>query len=109
MMPPDLVQMAMGRAYESEGGRMGFYRRIAWDEPSPTLVTSPAQKGTFLVHPEFDRFLSIAEYKVLQGFSDNWKISGGIGSKYRLIGNAVPTHLSKAISRHVLKILRGMT
>ena len=109
VMPQEVVKLAMGSAYESEGGRMGFYRRLPWDEPSPTLVTSPAQKGTFLVHPEFDRFLSIAEYKVLQGFPDSWKISGGMGSKYRLIGNAVPTYLSKAISRHVLKILRGMT
>ena len=69
----------------------------------------PSAERNLLVHPEFDRYLSIAEYKVLQGFPDSWKISGGMGSKYRLIGNAVPTYLSKAISRHVLKILRGMT
>lgn len=106
-MPPDVASEAMGNAIHSEGGRMGFYRRIAWDEPSPTLVTTPSQKGTFLVHPQYDRFLSLAEYKVLQGFPPEWKITGGVDARYRLIGNAVPVHLSMAVAKHVLRILNG--
>lgn len=106
-MPPDIAAEAMGHAFNSEGGRMGYYRRIPWDEPSPTLVTTPSQKGTFLVHPQFDRFLSIAEYKALQGFPQRWKITGGIDAQYRLIGNAVPVYLSRAVARHVTTILKG--
>ncbi|RLE82221.1 MAG: hypothetical protein DRJ51_01905 [Thermoprotei archaeon] len=33
------------------GGKMGFYRRLTWFEPSPVLVTSPAMKATTTVHP----------------------------------------------------------
>ena len=106
-MPPDIAAQAMGHAFNSEGGRMGFYRRIPWDEPSPTLVTTPSQKGTFLVHPQYDRFLSLAEYKALQGFPQRWRITGGIDAQYRLIGNAVPVYLSRAVARHVTRILKG--
>jgi len=105
---PDIVaREAMGGAYNSEGGRMGFFRRLAWDEPSPTLVTSPIQKGTYLIHPELDRPLSIAEYKRLQGFPDDWVIAGNISDQYRLIGNAVPLYLSKAIAKHIKNLLDG--
>ncbi len=104
-MPPDIANEAMGNAIRSEGGRMGFYRRLAWDEPSPTLVTTPSQRGTFLVHPQYDRFLSLAEYKAIQSFPPGWSITGGMDAKYRLIGNAVPVHLSKAVAQHVLRIL----
>jgi DNA (cytosine-5)-methyltransferase 1 len=107
LMPDKIKENAMGRALYSEGGRMGFYRRIPWDEPAPTLVTTPAQKGTFLVHPEMNRFLSVEEYKALQGFPEGWDIQGSIESRYRLIGNAVPVHLSSAVARHALKILSG--
>lgn len=106
-MPTDISAEAMGHAFASEGGRMGYYRRIPWDEPSPTLVTTPSQKGTFLVHPQFDRFLSLAEYKALQGFPQGWSITGGIDAQYRLIGNAVPVYLSRAVARHVAGILKG--
>ncbi len=106
-MPGEIAAEAMGRAIASEGGRTGFYRRIPWDEPSPTLVTSPSQKGTYLVHPQYDRFLSLAEYKVLQGFPVNWKITGNVDARYRLIGNAVPVHLSNALARHVIRLLSG--
>ena len=67
-LPKDMIEKAMGGAYHSGGGKMGFYRRLAWDEPSPTVVTSPTQKGTLLIHPELDRPLSVREYKRIQGF-----------------------------------------
>lgn len=39
---PDQVQpMAMGGAYASSGGKVGFYRRLSYAQPSPTLTTSP--------------------------------------------------------------------
>jgi len=106
-LPEEIAREAMGSGYDSEGGRMGFFRRLAWDEPSPTLVTSPMQKGTYLIHPELDRPLSVAEYKRLQGFPDDWAIPGNTSDKYRLIGNAVPVYLSRAIADHIKKLLEG--
>ena len=45
-LPEIVIPEAMGGTYESGGGKMGFFRRLTWDEPTPTLVTTPLQKGT---------------------------------------------------------------
>lgn len=106
-LPRELVPEAMGGAYHAGGGKMGFYRRLSWDEPSPTVVTSPTQKGTMFCHPEQLRPLSLREYKRVQGFPDDWHIPGSLASGYRLVGNAVPVHLSYAIARNIASMLRG--
>src|SRR5690349_19650195 len=61
-LPDQLKREALGRAYDSSGGRVGFCRRIAWDKPSPTLVTCPTMPATELAHPQEMRPLSIKEY-----------------------------------------------
>jgi len=104
-LPEDMVLEAMGGAHESEGGKMGYYRRLSWDCPSPTVVTTPSQKGTLLCHPEELRPISVEEYKRVQGFPDDWKILGSTMTKYQLIGNAVPVYLSHAIAMKVSKLL----
>jgi len=105
-LPDNLVREALGGAYESGGGKMGYFRRLSWDEPSPTIVTSPAQNSTMLCHPYNNRPLSVEEYKRIQGFPDDWVIMGStIYEKYKLIGDAVPVHLSYAIARKVSQLL----
>lgn len=106
-LPDNKVKEAMGGAYNSGGGRMGYFRRLSWDEPTPTVVTSPNQKSTMLGHPERLRPLSVEEYKRIQGFPDDWEIEGSLSGQYKLIGNAVPVHLSYEIAKHVKKILSG--
>ncbi len=106
-LPPTLVQAAMGGAFESGGGKVGFYRRLPFSEPSPTLVTSPVQKATLLCHPREDRPLSVAEYARIQGFPDGWKFEGSITESYRQIGNAVPVPLGKAIGQMLLSVAQG--
>jgi DNA (cytosine-5)-methyltransferase 1 len=105
-LPEELKKEAMGGAFYSQGGRTGFYRRLSWDEPSPTLVTSPVFKGTVLAHPEENRPLSIREYARIQGFPDDWIFIGSIEAKYRIIGEAVPIPLSRALARQILRELR---
>ena len=61
-LPRDIIPIAMGGAYQSGGGKVGFYRRLSYDQPSPTVVTSPVQKATMMCHPTQDRPLSIKEY-----------------------------------------------
>ena len=102
-LPEDLQREALGGAWNSTGGRVGFYRRLAWDEPAPTVPTSPIQKSTALCHPERVRPLSVQEYARIQQFPDNWRISGKTEDKYRQIGNAVPVGLGYAIGKTVLK------
>lgn len=105
-LPLDCVEEAMGKAYTSGGGKMGFFRRLSWDYPSPTVTTAPAQAATMLCHPEELRPLSVEEYKRIQGFPDDWEIPGAIATKYKLIGNAVPVYLSYAIANQVADLLK---
>jgi DNA (cytosine-5)-methyltransferase 1 len=108
-LPEELHQEALGTAYFSKGGRTGFFRRIAWDKPSPTLVTSPIQKATDLGHPEENRPLSIEEYARVQMFPDNWQFSGPLIQIYKQIGNAVPVGLGEALGEHILHLLNGIS
>ncbi len=88
---------------EAEGGKVGFYRRLAWDEPCPTLVSLPNMPATDLCHPEELRPLSVQEYKRIQGFPDHWEVCGNIESQYRQLGNAVPVLFGAAVGRAILE------
>ncbi len=105
-LPNDLKKEAMGGAYESGGGKVGFYRRLSWDKPSPTVTTSPHQKATDMCHPEELRPLSIRECAKIQTFPDSWVFYGSIASKYRQIGNAVPVVLAKAIGDYLYTLIK---
>ena len=106
-LPVDMQQEAMGKAFLTTGGRTGFYRRLAWDAPSPTLTTSPTQPATDLAHPTMDRPLSIQEYKRLQQFSDDFVVKGTLRDQYRQLGNAVPVGLGHAIGVTLLAHYQG--
>jgi len=100
-LPPKIQEEAMGRAFHSQGGRTGFFRRLRWDRPVPTLVSSPIRKATCLAHPDGLRPLSIKEYAAIQGFPKCWKFSGSTKEKYEMIGNAVPLHLSSIVGKTI--------
>ena len=110
-LPKKMQVKAMGGAADTDdpkrkgkqGGRRGFYRRLGWNKPSPTLVTSPTQFGTYMCHPEYNRPLSVKEYAVIQGFPANWKFQGSLADRYRMIGEAVPVDLAKIIAQVIHK------
>ena len=106
-LPANVTAEAMGGAYESGGGKVGFYRRLSFSEPSPTLVTTPVQKATALCHPRETRPLSVREYARIQQFPDAWKFEGKITDCYRQIGNAVPVPLGRAIGQMLLSVALG--
>lgn len=106
-LPRDIIPIAMGGAYQSGGGKVGFYRRLSYDQPSPTVVTSPVQKATMMCHPTQDRPLSIKEYALIQQFPDDWIFTGTTAAKYRQIGNAVPVGLAEAIGKAVCAVADG--
>ena len=103
-IPLDSIRKAMGGAYESGGGKVGFYRRLSYAQPSPTLVTSPVQKATMMCHPTQDRPLSVREYARIQQFPDEWVFEGTVAAKYRQIGNAVPIGLGFALGKAILSV-----
>ncbi len=98
---------AMGNAFFSGGGKVGFFRRLSFSKPSPTILTSPLQKATMLAHPTKLRPLSVAEYARIQEFPDDWIFIGKTTDKYKQIGNAVPTSLAKAIGKTLIDIANG--
>ena len=81
------------------------YGRMKWDEPSPTITTQCFGYGNGRFgHPEQDRAISLREASMIQGFSrdysflpDNQPVS--FATLGRLIGNAVPVTLGKAIGK----------
>ncbi|CAM3111391.1 DNA cytosine methyltransferase [Lactococcus laudensis] len=99
---------AMGRKYYMGGGKTGFFRRLSFSQPSPTLVTVPTMPATDLIHPTELRPLSIEEYARIQGFPDDWKFCGKIQEKYKQIGNAVPIKLGEAIGHTILNDMKGI-
>lgn len=103
-LPEEIMQEAMGGAFHSGGGKVGFYRRLSYSQPSPTVVTSPVQKATMMCHPTKDRPLSVAEYARIQQFPDDWNFIGNMSSKYKQIGNAVPIGLAKAIGEMLVSV-----
>ena len=97
----------MGGAYTSTGGRVGFCRRLKFDVPCPTLVTSPVQRATMLCHPLETRPLSVKEYAAIQQFPNWWKLEGSLSDCYRQIGNAVPVALGRAIGQMFRAVAEG--
>lgn len=100
---------AMGKSYYLGGGKTGFYRRLSFDKPSPTLVTNPTMPATDLVHPVENRPLSVEEYARIQGFPDDWIICGSLLEKYKQIGNAVPIKFAQAIAKCILDDMMGIS
>lgn len=97
---------ALGGAYKSWGGRKGFYRRLAWNKPSPSLTTAPDGKATMLCHPRADRPLSIEEYIRVQEFPADYIFEGSTRQKYIMIGNAVPLGIGEAIGKMLKSTIR---
>lgn len=106
-LPLEIQKSYMGKSFSSGGGRTGMARRISWDEPCLTLTCSPSQKQTERCHPEETRPFTVREYARIQTFPDDWNFCGGIGAKYKQIGNAVPVELARQIGVELVNAIRN--
>ncbi|MDR3230038.1 MAG: DNA cytosine methyltransferase [Synergistaceae bacterium] len=106
-LPKELHREALRGSLDAGGGKTGFLRRLDWDKPSCTLVTSPIMPATDICHPEENRPLSIQEYARIQQFPDNWVVCGSLADRYRQLGNAVPVGLGEAVGRTILAHMKG--
>lgn len=106
-LPEEAQKEYMGKSFFSGGGKRGMARRISWDEPCLTLTCSPSQKQTERCHPDETRPFTVREYARIQSFPDDWEFSGGIGEKYKQIGNAVPVEMAKRIGVQLVKSING--
>ncbi len=106
-LPKKVQRKALGGAYSSWGGRVGFFRRLSWDRPAPALTTRPDSKATMLCHPTKLRPLSVREYARIQQFPSSWRFEGGRPQQYIQVGNAVPVGLGRALGRALRQAMQG--
>ncbi len=94
-LPEEIQKQSMGRAWHAKGGRSGWWRRLSFDLPCPTLVTMPNHASTSLCHPTEVRALSLKEYALIQEFPADWEFLGTPTQQYAQVGNAVPVRLGQ--------------
>lgn len=90
--------------HKTHKGHSDVYGRLAWEKPASGLTTKciSYSNGRF-GHPSQNRALSVREAACLQTFPMDYTFRGGLQSKARQIGNAVPPKMAEAIGRHILK------
>lgn len=81
------------------------YGRMSWDAPAPTITTRFFSLGCGRFgHPEQDRCISLREGALLQTFPKRYQFkTNSLGSTARIIGNAVPPKLAKALGDEMIK------
>ncbi len=104
-LPEAIAKESMGKAYFAKGGRSGWWRRLSFDLPSPTIVTMPNHSSTALCHPTETRALSLRECARIQEFPDDWIFCGTPLEQYTQVGNAVPVGLAVVVGGVVAKLL----
>ena len=102
-LPENIQKESMGRAWGAKGGRSGWWRRLSYDLPCPTLVTMPNHASTSLCHPTEVRALSLREYALIQEFPHAWELCGTPMQQYEQVGNAVPLRLGRITGGIVAK------
>ena len=95
----------MKGSYYLGGGKTGLARRLSFNEPAITMVTSPVMKQTERGHPTENRPVNIREAARIQTFPDSWKFHGNKSSIYKQIGNAVPVNLAYSMGRCLISML----
>ncbi len=105
-LPEDIQKAYMGeKGMSAGGGKRGVARRLAMNEHSLTLTTSPCQKQTERCHPLETRPLNVREYARIQTFPDTYSFAGSMANQYKQIGNAVPVNLAFAMAKHIKQFL----
>ena len=109
MLPPEIAAESMGRAYFAKGGRSGWWRRLSWDLPCPTITTLPNHASTSMCHPFELRALTVGECACIQEFPDGWTFVGTPTQQMKQVGNAVPTRLGRVAGEVIAAHARRTT
>lgn len=80
----------------------GTTKRLSYDKPSPTLVPG---HSSFHIHPTEHRSITVREGALITGFPNDFIFCGSHTDRCMQIGNAIPIHLAKALSKSVVNVL----
>ena len=105
----DWPQYLVADCHKAKSGKTyaGVYGRMEWDKPGPTMTTQCYGFGNGRFgHPDQDRAISLREAAILQSFPRKYHFIPPKGEVNftvlgRLIGNAVPVELGRAIGRSI--------
>lgn len=105
----DWPEHLISECHKAESGKTypGVYGRMTWDQPAPTMTTQCYGFGNGRFgHPQQDRAISLREAAILQSFPRGYSFVPPDGNVSftalgRLIGNAVPVDLGRAIARSI--------
>lgn len=106
-LPLDIQRGTMGKAFYATGGKSGWWRRLSWQLPSPTVLGMPDHSSTGLIHPDEVRCLGLRECAAIQTFPRGYVFAGRPRSQYQQVGNAVPPLLAKVVADRVRCHLAG--
>lgn len=85
------------------GDRRGrAFRVLNWDEPSLTVAYGHREVH---IHPKMHRRLSMLEAMRLQGFPDEYRLVGTLSDQIRMVSDAVPPPLARALAEQVKRFL----
>lgn len=84
-----------------------FYRRFALDEINGTITAAAQPENCGIIHPLYNRRYTIREIARIQSFPDNFiffdETLKDIVAMYKVIGNAVPPLMGKAIGEAIME------
>ncbi|MEN3111714.1 DNA cytosine methyltransferase [Uliginosibacterium paludis] len=105
----DWPKKLVADCHKADSGRTypGVYGRMEWHKPAPTMTTQCYGFGNGRFgHPEQDRAISLREAAILQSFPRDYAFVPPDGPVHftslgRMIGNAVPVGLGRAIAKSI--------
>lgn len=84
-----------------------FYRRFSRDEINGTITASAQPENCGIIHPTQNRRYTIREVARIQTFPDSFRFfdnnAKDITAMYKVIGNAVPVKLAKALGTAIMQ------
>lgn len=78
------------------------FRVLSWSQPSWTVAYGHREVH---VHPTGKRRLSVLEAMLLQGFPPWYQLHGTLSDQIRLVSDAVPPPLGRALAKQICKTL----
>jgi len=95
------------KKYTNKDSSVHKYNVLRWGEPSNTIPAHLYKDGLRHIHPDPEqaRSITVREAARLMTFPDNYIFSGSNGSKYKMLGNAVPPAFSAIIAKVIKRII----